>query len=245
MPVIKLIMRQANDEQIAQIAKALSDHLPISQSGTSITLDTTIISPKIAKEIVKHVVEVYEPLLIEKIGGKYLDDVESVRKLMMGQHENLLLPEIIAMSTQNEHIDIDGFLAFRAQEYKDTLTNVINTVDEKEDSLIIAMEMAELMPNQLASMHVRIHDNEIHLMNINVNDEEVAAASEFSGARTSDFQMLAYFNPSVLFVHVSNEEVNCEVIKSLRQIFRERMTLCEGCTHGVHEFDGTGVGKTI
>lgn len=210
-----------------------------------------IIVNQIDKKLIKKIIGKYyyyfnqeEKLEIAKIANGILDNEvnRETFKLIKKEQIYTALKDFLS---DNERIDIEGFVNFRLRDFIGELSEV---VDRAVDEYMMQKEYNEFIG--LLKYFVELQDSKINILNILVNEDGKFGfydsnnkpitgeflsdiSIEFSGGELSDDDMLIStlitVAPAKIYIHSANNIKNKEILETMKKVFSGRVFICHGC----------------
>lgn len=176
-----------------------------------------------------------------KMDSKIIND-ESIFVL---NRKNNIVKKIVQCVEENNELNIDGFLRFRIKDYMEEIQDMIDKIIEQYMSLKEYNEFINLL-----KYFVDIQDSKIELVNVIIDTDgnyiikdelgEDITEKFFSeindvkatGEVTIDDMLISALITNIphhIVIHCSENSNNKEILETIKNVFENRVSFCNGC----------------
>lgn len=177
-----------------------------------------------------------------------LDDKSSLideNSIYCLNRKNEIIKRIEGLIEENREFNLDGFLRFRFKDFKEEL---IDIVDKVVEDYMAEKEYDEFI--KLLKYFVEIQDSKIDVVNLYIDkngeysikdnlDQDLKTLlfkdlSDLKYSREANFEDILISGlitcvPEKIIIHCPHNSKNQEFISTLKNVFGDRLTLCDSC----------------
>lgn len=158
--------------------------------------------------------------------------------------KSIINNEILEYLIENNTLIIDGYLRFRSKTLNSLIDNAIDMIIshvqmeiEYEEFISLLQFYVDSQVPKIELVHVLVRDNKFDLIDLDGNLIKTNTLNEmmedlfFDDITPADILVssLIVLSPIKIVIHTEND-VEKDLMAILKQIFRERVIFCDGCS---------------
>lgn len=171
--------------------------------------------------------------------------IEDENKVYYINRKNSIIKKVEKCLKENEEINIQGLITFRIKEMESDFSNIIDKVIEKymvekeyTEFIKLLKYFVEIQECKMEEVHIVIKENGEYLLKdnygkdimeevlIEIKDPRYSSTTNAEDAIISGLITLA---PERVIIHCPENCTNKELIKTIKSVFENRVSVCSSC----------------
>lgn len=175
--------------------------------------------------------------------------------------KNEIIKRIEGLIEENREFNLDGFLRFRFKDFKEELIDIVDRIvedymaeKEYDEFIKLLKYFVEIQDSKIDTVNLYIDRNGEYSIRDNLGNDLKGVLfkdlSDLKYSRDANFEDILISGlitcvPEKIIIHCPLNSKNQEFISTLKNVFGDRLTLCDSCPLCISIMEGKNLKKSI